>query len=47
MKLPYQLCDTVLSQEENAALVNLFRVDAIPHFAMVDTDTKLLTTLTG
>lgn len=34
-------------KEENADLVNKFRVDAIPHFAFIDADRNLRTTITG
>ena len=34
-------------RDENQKLVGLFRVDAIPHFAFISPDRKLLTTLTG
>ena len=34
-------------KDENAKLVGLFRVDAIPHFAFISPERKLLTTLTG
>ncbi|EKX44753.1 hypothetical protein GUITHDRAFT_109179 [Guillardia theta CCMP2712] len=34
-------------KDANSQLVNLFRVDAIPHFAFISADRTLLTTLTG